>query len=44
MIGTANATMKVEFPLTVDLVKHRVLKNGKVRQHRINVAASVPLE
>ncbi len=32
MIGTANASMKVQFQLTVDFVKHRVLKNGKVRQ------------
>jgi hypothetical protein len=39
MIGTTNATMNIRFPMTVDLDKHQVLKNGKV-QHETNVDAS----
>ncbi len=32
MIGTTNATLKVRFPLTVELDMHCVLKNGSERQ------------
>jgi hypothetical protein len=34
MIGTTNATLKVRFPLTVELDMHCVLENGRVRQHK----------
>jgi len=35
VIGTTNATLKVRFPLTIDLDMHCVLKNDKPRQHEV---------
>ena len=36
MIGTTNATLKVRFPLTIELDMHCVLKDGGVRKHKTN--------
>ena len=33
MIGTTNATLKVRFPLTIELDMHCVLKDGGARKH-----------
>jgi hypothetical protein len=44
MIGTTNATLKVRFPMTIDLDMHCVLKNGEARQHKTNVGASQEIE
>jgi hypothetical protein len=40
MIGTTNATLKVRFPLTVELEMHCVLKNGRARQHKATMGGS----
>ncbi|MCP4410456.1 MAG: hypothetical protein GY807_22480 [Gammaproteobacteria bacterium] len=40
MIGTTNATLKVRFPLTVELEMHCVLKNGRARQHKTILGGS----
>ncbi len=40
MIGTTNATLKVRFPLTIELDMHCVLKNGGARQHKITLSGS----
>ena len=34
MIGTTNATLKVRFPLTVELEMNSVLKNRRVNRHK----------
>ncbi len=38
MIGTTNATLKVRFPLRIDLDMHCVLKNGGARQQNATLS------
>lgn len=44
MIGTTNATLKVRFPLTIDLDLRSVLKSGAAGQHQTNVGRSKEIE
>jgi hypothetical protein len=44
MIGTTNATLKVRFPLTVELEMHCVLKNGRARQHKTTLGGGKELK
>ena len=44
MIGTTNATLKVRFPMTIDLALHSVLKIGEARQHETSVGKSKEIE
>ena len=38
MIGTTNATLKVRFPLKIELDMHCVLENARARQHKTDLS------
>ena len=38
MIGTTNATLKVRFPLNIELDMLCVLKDGRARQHKTTLS------
>jgi hypothetical protein len=38
MIGTTNATLKLRFPLKIELDMHCVLKDGRARQHKTTLS------
>jgi hypothetical protein len=44
MIGTTNATLKVRFPLTIDLDMHCVLKNGTARERETDLDEGKKIE